>query len=135
MQDTGKSSLIRQKAEFQNRCFKKTRDAKFSEKWTFLTPWYAHVRVRIRWLKMFVFPNILRALVSWNNRFEIFFFPPYYPRNMLHDSGKVVGLQWNILMRTNIKEHRAMNRTMNNQMRFLAFNVKSSPMILFSVKH
>ena len=38
------SSVIRQKGEPQTGCFKKTKHAKFSEKWTFLTPWYAHVR-------------------------------------------------------------------------------------------
>ena len=40
------SSVIRQKGESQNGCFKKTKHAKFSEKRTFLTPWYAHVRIR-----------------------------------------------------------------------------------------
>ena len=35
------SSVIRQKGESQNGCFKKTKHAKFSEKRTFLTPWYA----------------------------------------------------------------------------------------------
>ena len=35
--------------------------AKFSEKLTFLTPWYAHVRVRIRELKMVVFRKSLRT--------------------------------------------------------------------------
>ena len=35
--------------------------AKVSEKLTFLTPQYAHVRVRIRGLEMFVFRNILRT--------------------------------------------------------------------------
>ena len=39
-----KSSVIRQKGEFQNMCFKKTKHVNFSEKRTFLTPWYAHVR-------------------------------------------------------------------------------------------
>ena len=34
---------------------------KFSEKLTFLTPWYAHVRVRIRGLEMLVFRKILRT--------------------------------------------------------------------------
>ena len=34
--------------------------AKFSEKLTFLTPWYSHVCVRIRGLEMLVFRNILR---------------------------------------------------------------------------
>ena len=43
-----KSSVIRQKGEFQNRCFKETKHIKFSGKRTFLTPWYTHVRVRIR---------------------------------------------------------------------------------------
>ena len=38
------SSVIRQKGEPQNGCFKKTKHAKFSEKRTFLTPWHAHVR-------------------------------------------------------------------------------------------
>ena len=40
-----KTSVIRQKGESQNGCFKKTKQAKFSEKLTFLTPWYAHVPV------------------------------------------------------------------------------------------
>ena len=38
-------SVITQKGESQNECFKKTKNAKFSEKRTFLTTWYAHVRV------------------------------------------------------------------------------------------
>ena len=32
---------------------------KFSEKVTFLTPWYAHVRVPIRGLEMLIFQKIL----------------------------------------------------------------------------
>ena len=39
------SSVIRQKGESKNGCFKKIKRAKFSEKRTFLTPWYAHVCV------------------------------------------------------------------------------------------
>ena len=35
--------------------------SKFSEKLTFLTPWYAHVRLRIRRLEMLVFRKILRT--------------------------------------------------------------------------
>ena len=35
--------------------------AKFSEKLAFLTPWYAHARVRIRGLEMLVFREILRT--------------------------------------------------------------------------
>ena len=38
-----KLSVIRQKGESQNGCLKKTKHAKFSEKRTFLTPWYAHI--------------------------------------------------------------------------------------------
>ena len=39
----GNSSVIRQKDESQNGCFKKTKQAKFPEKRVFLSPWYAHV--------------------------------------------------------------------------------------------
>ena len=35
------SSVIREKGEFPNWCFKKAKHAKISEKQTFLTPWYA----------------------------------------------------------------------------------------------
>ena len=42
------SSVIRQKGESQNWCFKKAKRAEMSEKQTFLTSSYAHVRVRIR---------------------------------------------------------------------------------------
>ena len=35
-------SVIRQKDESQNGCFKKTKYAKFSEKQDFFIPWYAH---------------------------------------------------------------------------------------------
>ena len=38
-------SVMSQKGESQNGCFKKTKHAKFSEKQTFLTSWYAHVRL------------------------------------------------------------------------------------------
>ena len=40
-----KSSVIRQKGESQNGCFKKTKHAKFFEKRTFLNPWYTYVCV------------------------------------------------------------------------------------------
>ena len=66
-----KSSVKRQKGESQNGCFKKTKHAKFSEKRTFLTRWYAQVRVHIRGLEMYVFRKIWCALFSWNIRFEI----------------------------------------------------------------
>ena len=43
----------------------------FPKKITFLSLWYAHVRVRIRGYKMFVFRKIWRALFSCYLRFEI----------------------------------------------------------------
>ena len=46
------SSVMRQKGESQNGCFKKTKHAKFSE-------------------EIFVFRKIWHALFSWNTRFEI----------------------------------------------------------------
>ena len=63
------SSVIRQKGKSRNGCFKKTKHVKFSEKRTFLTPWY--VRVRIRGYEISVFRKIWRALFSWNTCFEI----------------------------------------------------------------
>ena len=42
------SSVIKQKRESQNGCYMKTKHTKFSEKPTFLYPWYAHAHVRIR---------------------------------------------------------------------------------------
>ena len=50
---------------------KKAKHAKFSEKQTFLTTWYAHVHVRIRGEEMFVFLKIWRVLLSCYLRFEI----------------------------------------------------------------
>ena len=42
------SVIRRQKDESRNGSNKKTKNAKFSEKKTFVTPWYAHGRTRIR---------------------------------------------------------------------------------------
>ena len=42
--DAVNSLVITQKGESQNGCYKKTKHAKFSEKQTFLAPWYSHVR-------------------------------------------------------------------------------------------
>ena len=42
------SSVIRQKSESQNMCYEKTKRANFSEKWTFLSLWYARSHVLIR---------------------------------------------------------------------------------------
>ena len=55
------SSVIRQKGEPQNGCFKKTKHAKFSEK----------RKCAYQGIKMFVFRKIWRALFSWNTHFEI----------------------------------------------------------------
>ena len=46
-------SVIKQKGKSENRCFKKTKHAKYSEKRTFLTPWYTNIsypliRTRVR---------------------------------------------------------------------------------------
>ena len=37
------SSVIMQNCEWQDGCFKETKHAKFSEKRTFLIPWFAHI--------------------------------------------------------------------------------------------
>ena len=46
-------SVIRQKGESQNGCYKKTKHAKFSEKRIFLASWYEHVRVEVRNVRFF----------------------------------------------------------------------------------
>ena len=55
------SSIIRQKGEYQTEGNKKTKHAKFSEKQTFLTPWYAHVRAC---KKFSIFRKIWDVLIS-----------------------------------------------------------------------
>ena len=65
------SSVIRRKGESQNRCCKKTKHVKFSEKRTFLTYWYAHVRVHNQGVRNIIFRKIWRALFSWNTCSEI----------------------------------------------------------------
>ena len=77
-----KSSVIRQKGESQNGGNKKIKHAKFSKNWTFLTPWYADVRARIRGKKCLFFWKIWRAFFSCYLRFEILPFalsPTKYP--------------------------------------------------------
>ena len=67
-------SLIRQKGESQNGCFRKAKHAKFSEKQIFLTPWHAHVRVFQEKKARKIFPktDISKPLLySWNTSFEI----------------------------------------------------------------
>ena len=60
-----------QKDEAQSAGYEKTKHTKFSEKLTFLTPWYAHVRVWNMGQKMLVFQKIWCALFSCNLGFEI----------------------------------------------------------------
>ena len=59
-----KSSLIRQKGDHQNGCYKKAKHTKFYGKRTFLIHWYAHARVRIREWEMFVFHKIEKIKIS-----------------------------------------------------------------------
>ena len=71
-----KSSVVRQKAESQNGCSKKTKHAKFSEKLTFLTP-----RTSAYWgVRNVCFLKIWLALFSWNTCFLRFALLPYYRR-------------------------------------------------------
>ena len=65
------SSIIRQKGESQNRCLQKTKHAKFSEKQTFLTPWYARTCAYQVVRNVRFFRKIWRASFSWNTRFDI----------------------------------------------------------------
>ena len=62
------SSVIRQKGESQNGCFKKTKHAKFSEERTFLTPWNARAYQGVRNVR---FLENLACFVFLNTRFEI----------------------------------------------------------------
>ena len=80
------SSVIRQKGESRKECFRKTKRIKFSKKRTFLTPWYAHVRVctcayqgvkNVRFFGKFGVLCILVTSALW------FAFFSYYRRNLL----------------------------------------------------
>ena len=76
------SSVIRQKGEShesQNGCFMKTKHTKFSEKRTFLTPWYAHVRVKYTRTKCLFYGKfgVLRFLETPVLRFALLL---YYRR-------------------------------------------------------
>ena len=75
------SSAIRQKGKSQNGCFNKTKNAKFFENRTFLTPWYAHLRMPIKGKKCsflgkfgvlcFLETPVLRfVLLAYYRRFE-----------------------------------------------------------------
>ena len=65
-----KSSVIRQKGESHNGCFKKTKNAKFSETRTFLTPWYAHVHMcACQGVRNFLFWGTLACFVFLKHKF------------------------------------------------------------------
>ena len=66
------SSVIRQKGESQNGCFKKTKHAKYSEKQTFFTPWYAHVRTGSGVLCFPETPILRFALLPYYRRRHVF---------------------------------------------------------------
>ena len=71
------SSVIRQKGESQNGCFKKTKYAKFPEKRTFLTNWYAHVRDSARvWLIIENVKVFLGPILFLDQNKNEHFFPP-----------------------------------------------------------
>ena len=74
------SSVISQTDESQNGCFKKKTHVKFSKKRTFLTLWYAHVRVRIRGSEMFDFGKF-GALCFLETPILRFALLPYYRRS------------------------------------------------------
>ena len=73
---------IRQKGESQNVYYNKTKHTKFCEERPFLTPWYAHVRVRIRVKKYLFFEKVgvLCFLVTLVLRFGLL---PHYRRTAL----------------------------------------------------
>ena len=80
------SSAMRQKGKSQNRRYKKTKHAKFSEKWTFLNPWYAHARTPIlRFALFLLLPSIYATFGSsafsttWNGFKHGVFSGPYFP--------------------------------------------------------
>ena len=69
------SSVIRRKGESQNRCCKKTKHVKFSEKRTFLTYWYAHVRVHNQGVRNVHFLENLACFVFLKH---LFWDTPFY---------------------------------------------------------
>ena len=74
--------IIRQKSESQNECFKKTKHAKFSEKRTFITPWYPLTYVCVSGCKKCLFFgkfSVLCFLETSDLRFALL---PYYGRNV-----------------------------------------------------
>ena len=80
------SSVIRQKGESRNGCFKRTKHAKFSEKRTFLTPWYAHQRLNVYLRRSFAYikftPDDLIILIWWSNNL-------HFLKNCYHSARKI----------------------------------------------
>ena len=75
------SSVIRQKGESQNRCFKKTKRAKFSEKRTFLPPPPPLIRTRTcayQGVRNACFSENLSCFVFFETPVLRFAFLPYY---------------------------------------------------------
>ena len=79
------SSVINQKGESQNGCFKKIKHAKFSEKRTFLTLWYAYVPVRSGGKKCSFFGNF-GMLYFFETPVSGFTFLSYYRRYISQES-------------------------------------------------
>ena len=61
--------------------------AKFSEKVIFLTPWYAHVRVRIRGLEMLIFRKMLRTYLMDDPRVYFYMLMSFHIITLIVASG------------------------------------------------
>ena len=95
-------SLIRKKGEFQNGGNKKAKHAKFSEKQTFSTAWYANARVRVGGVRNVPFSENLACFAVllppfWNSPFRLL---AYYRRIVKHQL-ILECLQWKLT--SNIK--------------------------------
>ena len=76
-----KSPVIRQKGESKNGCFKKTKHAKFPDKRTFLTCWYAHTYVCVSGGKKYSFFGKFGVLCFLETPVLRFALLPYYRQN------------------------------------------------------
>ena len=75
----------------------------FSEKWLFLTLWYAHIRVRIRGTKFLLFETfgVLCFLLTPVLRFALL---PYYGRNVVHNAILFAGF-WSVQKTRNLRHN------------------------------
>ena len=89
-------SIIREKGESQNGCFKKTKHSKFSAKTNTFTPWYAHVCAYQGVKKCLFLRKIWRVLFSWNTCFEIrpFTSLPTYWNSIKSKENHYILLMW-----------------------------------------